>query len=217
MNSDNTKLVEPYFDLGNLLFINKNSIEDMKNAEDLHIFTQKSTQHLFAKIWDLPRKIVQDATCVTLPEIDYSLPREKPIPKQKELTKWEKFAKEKGIISKKKRSKKVWDENTKEWKPRYGYRRAIKSENDTKDWLIEIPDKADPYKDYFAEKLNIKKEKANKEEFQRLKNIARNEKNSSQLSFTPLPSSKKIKINVNSEQKYTGIGPLEEKSKEQLN
>jgi len=33
----------------------------------------------------------------------------------------------------------VWDEEAKEWKPRWGYKRA----NDkTKDWCIEVPDQA---------------------------------------------------------------------------
>ena len=53
----------------------------------------------------------------------------------------------------------------------------------------------------------------NKQEFQRLKNIARNE-NSSQLSSTPLLNSKKMKINGDREQQ--NIGPVKEKSKEQV-
>lgn len=37
-----------------------------------------------------------------------SLPREKPVPKEKALTKWEQFARDKGL-TKKKKDKKVWD------------------------------------------------------------------------------------------------------------
>ena len=33
----------------------------------------------------------------------------------------------------------MFDESTKEWKPTYGYRRG---NDDTEDWLIEIPDNA---------------------------------------------------------------------------
>ncbi|KAL7078036.1 hypothetical protein ACQ4LE_002488 [Meloidogyne hapla] len=208
-------ILDSCLDVGNLLLINKDQIDKKIDDKQLNILTQKSTQYLFDKIWSLPRKVVQDATCVMLPSTEYSLPREKPIPKPKEPTKWEKFAKEKGIISKNKRSKKVWDDTTKEWKPRFGYRRALKEENETKDWLIEIPDKADPYKDYFVERSNIKKEMANKQEFQRLKNISRNEKNSQQISSKPLLNSKKLKINGNLEP--LGLGSFEGKSKEQLN
>jgi len=37
------------------------------------------------------------------------LPREKPIPKEKELSKWEKFRIEKGMTTREKRSKMVFD------------------------------------------------------------------------------------------------------------
>lgn len=49
--------------------------------------------------------------------------RAKPIPEAKKETKWEKFAKEKGI-QKKKRARMIWDEQTNEWRPRWGYKRA---------------------------------------------------------------------------------------------
>ena len=49
------------------------------------------------------------------------LPREKPAPKAKEETRWEAFAKEKGI-KKRKRERMVWDEEKKEWAPRWGYK-----------------------------------------------------------------------------------------------
>ncbi|VDM43952.1 unnamed protein product [Toxocara canis] len=58
----------------------------------------------------------------------------------------------------------------KEWKPRYGYRRG---KDETKDWLIEIPDHKDPMVDYFAEREEAKKERVNKNELQRLRNIGR--------------------------------------------
>ncbi|KAK6036545.1 ribosome biogenesis regulatory protein [Cooperia oncophora] len=63
-----------------------------------------------------------------LPKSSFILPREKKIPEKKEPTKWRNM-----------RQKKVFDEATKEWKPTYGYRRG---NDNTKDWLIEIPDNA---------------------------------------------------------------------------
>ena len=59
------KIIEPYLDLGNLLLINKDPIDNFRNT-NLNILTQQSTQYLFNKIWSLPRKVVQDATCVTV-------------------------------------------------------------------------------------------------------------------------------------------------------
>ena len=57
------------------------------------------------------------------------------MPKPKPLTKWQQFAQSKGIV-KQKKSKFVWDEAKKEWGRRYGYKKA---NDDTKPWLIEVP------------------------------------------------------------------------------
>lgn len=57
---------------------------------------------------------------VELPMPNVVLPREKPIPKPKPLTKWEKFRLEKGITEKAKRSRMVYDPITKDWVPRFG-------------------------------------------------------------------------------------------------
>ena len=75
--------------------------------------------------------VVEDAIVVELPERDYdgpfACPREKPLPKKKAMTKWEAFAKQKGINAKKKKSRMVWCEVTKSWKPRWGYMSAKKA------------------------------------------------------------------------------------------
>ena len=61
---------------------------------------------------------------MALPHGSTSFPRSKPLPPQeKPMTKWEKFAKEKGI-KKRKRSKTVYDEQSDEWKRRHGYDKA---------------------------------------------------------------------------------------------
>jgi regulator of ribosome biosynthesis len=55
------------------------------------------------------------------------------IPKEKPLTRWEKYAKLKGI-KKQKKERMVWDEEAQEFRPRWGYKRA----NSIKDqWLVE--------------------------------------------------------------------------------
>ncbi|VDN17328.1 unnamed protein product [Gongylonema pulchrum] len=71
----------------------------------------------------------------------------------------------------------------KEWKARYGYKRA---RNETDDWLIEIPDNKDPMIDYFEERMKAKKERVNKNEMQRLRNIARSKTNISSANTAPL-------------------------------
>ena len=60
---------------------------------------------------------------VELPPPRTRLPREKPLPQPKALTRWEAYAKEKGIV-KRKRSARVWDEDAGEWRGRHGYGRV---------------------------------------------------------------------------------------------
>ena len=55
------------------------------------------------------------------------------IPKPKAETAWEKYAKIKGI-EKKKRGKMIYDEQARDWKPRWGLKRG---NTDMNDWLIE--------------------------------------------------------------------------------
>jgi len=45
-----------------------------------------------------------------------------------------------------------------------------------KDWVLEVPGNADPMEDQFAKKAEKKKEKVAKNEFQRLRNIAKAKK-----------------------------------------
>jgi regulator of ribosome biosynthesis len=55
---------------------------------------------LFNAIWELPTERVEEAVVAVLPPPSFVLPREKPAPKPKPLTKWEQYAKEKGETSK---------------------------------------------------------------------------------------------------------------------
>ena len=63
------------------------------------------------------------------------LPREKPLPKPKPPTKWERFAKAKGI-SHKKRERQEWDEERQEWVNRWG--RGGKNKEKEEQWLHEV-------------------------------------------------------------------------------
>ena len=68
------------------------------------------------------------------------MPREKPLPAEKQETKWEKFAKKKGIKDKKKgEGKMVYDEEKGEWVPKWGYKGRNKDGEG--DWLVEVDDK----------------------------------------------------------------------------
>lgn len=165
------------FDVGNLLACDRNRIElrdfrEQKKDDFLRALARDNTQLLVNEIWKQPTERVEEAIVVKLPDAATPLPREKPPPKAKPPTKWEEFAKLKGI-QKKKKTNLVWDETAKEWRRRWGYKRA---KDDTKDWLIEVPEKADPNEDQFAKRMKAKKERVAKNEFNRLKNIARAQK-----------------------------------------
>jgi len=76
--------------------------------------TRDNVQLLINKIWELPVKRVDGTIMAELPKPEYVLPRSRIIPKPRPLTKWEQFAKEKGIQTRKKsRSKLKWDEELK--------------------------------------------------------------------------------------------------------
>lgn len=80
----------------------------------LKSLTRVNVQLLINKIWDLPVERVDEVITATLPKPEYVLPRSRVIPKPKPLTKWQLFAKQKGIQTKKKgKSKLKWDEELK--------------------------------------------------------------------------------------------------------
>jgi len=90
---------------------------------------------------------------VELPGPATRLPREKPLPKPRPPTKWEAYAKSKGIV-KRKRSARVWDEEQGEWRGRHGYRRVGDPDSvavmEAKSW--ETTGAEDPFSAAAAEK-----------------------------------------------------------------
>lgn len=164
-----------------------------ENKEDYLLnLARDNTQLLFNTIWELPIERVDDVVLVKLPPPTTVIPREKPVPKAKPLTKWEQYAKTKGIV-KKKKGRMVWDETVKDWRPRWGYKRA---NDDTKDWCIEVPAGADPNEDLFAKRKTEKKERIAKNELKRLRNIARSQKlKVSELNHTPTLKESRGEVN----------------------
>ncbi|KAL1238656.1 Ribosome biogenesis regulatory protein [Trichinella spiralis] len=182
-----TRAVDPSIDLGNLLVDEQEPVDQhlMKENTEMAVMNKvrESVQLMANKLWELPTQRIEDAIVVELPAPTSRLPREKPIPKKAPPTKWEEYAKMKGI-QKRKRTRMIWDEAAQDWKPRWGYNRA---NDNTKDWLIEIPRQKDPYVDYFGERKEAKKERIAKNELRRLKNISRRVKGSSSSVLSSLP------------------------------
>eukprot|EP01122_Echinamoeba_exundans_P018020 TRINITY_DN9944_c0_g1_i1.p1 TRINITY_DN9944_c0_g1~~TRINITY_DN9944_c0_g1_i1.p1 ORF type:complete len:328 (-),score=79.69 TRINITY_DN9944_c0_g1_i1:45-1028(-) len=72
-----------------------------------------------------------------------SIPREKPVPRPKPETRWQKFARENNI-QKTKRSRNVFDEATGEYLPRWG-RGSVKKVAEDSQWVIEEKQRPDGY------------------------------------------------------------------------
>jgi regulator of ribosome biosynthesis len=183
-------------DVGNLL-ISDTRLLDFKeiktNLDDyLKQICKENTQLVVNEVFDLPIESVEDVLCAKLPKSKTISPREKPLPKARPLTKWEEYAKLKSI-NKVKKTRMVFDEVTKEYKPRFGYKRA---NDDTKDWIIEVPGNAkDVNEDFFAKRIEAKSERKNKNELQRLRNIARS-KNGKIRGIPLIPNDQPNKIEV---------------------
>ncbi|XP_064644871.1 ribosome biogenesis regulatory protein homolog [Lineus longissimus] len=170
------KDIELEIDEGNLLAIDPNPLElkllRLNRETFLKDLARDNTQLLINKLWKLPVERKEDVIVAKLPAPKTIIPREKPVPKEKKTTRWEQYAALKGIQNKKK-GRMVYDEVHKEYRPRWGYKRA---NDETKEWVIEVPQNADPYEDQFAKKKKEKTERSAKNELQRLRNIARSHK-----------------------------------------
>ncbi|PRP82986.1 ribosome biogenesis regulatory protein [Planoprotostelium fungivorum] len=148
------------YDLGNLAVFDPKPVDLKGNdeAEALRDAARDNLQLLFNKVFHLPVIPQRDGTMgvvVQLPRCSTPVPREKHIPEPKPKTKWEEFAKKKGIKKTKKDSK-VFDENTDTYRPRYGFGSA--SKDPLKDWLREVKPSDNPaYEDPFEEAENKKK------------------------------------------------------------
>merc|ERR1711974_68155 len=115
-------------------------------------------------IWDLETVKVEDAVTAKFPPPTCVLPREKPVPKPKVMTKWEKYAKEKGIVKKKKKDRMVWDDVVQKWVPQFGYKKIRVEEE--KNWMIPLKSNADPEEDPFQKLAQEKSERVAKNELQ---------------------------------------------------
>jgi regulator of ribosome biosynthesis len=146
------------------------------DVEDcLRRLARDNTQLLFNHIFDLPVRRAGASVLAKLPLPATPLPREKHVPVPKAMTRWERFAKTKDI-QKRKRSRMIWDESVKTWKPRYGYERA---NDESAEWVVELPDHgAIPAmtSDAFNDKKQSKKDRVAKNRKNQLGNVARTQK-----------------------------------------
>ena len=147
------------------------SIDDDDKESMLKENATRATQLLINKIFNCPTEQSDAGPLALLPSELFKLPREKRIPEAKPETKWEKFAREKGIKNKK-RERMIFDEELQEYRPRYGYKRANNGIEDIP--IVEIKNGQDPFADPWAEERKEKKARITKNTKQQLKNQRRN-------------------------------------------
>lgn len=172
-------------DLGHLMAFDPRPVDNIELKKNADSFLKDacsfSTQLIINKLFKLPTERVEDTLVVKLPKALIVTPREKPLPKKKPPTKWEAYAALKGI-HKTKKTRKVWDDVAKEWRPRWGMNKVG---DKTKQWLIEANRNDDPNTDLFAKRTTDKNERVAKNELQRLRNVARSTKTADGPAFTP--------------------------------
>lgn len=138
---------QPYaFDLGHLMCSDPNPLPSLQDDKEviLAATAQECAQALINQLLTacpISRSQDDGNLQITLPTPTTLLPREKPIPKEKEKTKWERFAEKKGIKGKRKEGKLVFDEAKGDWMPKYGYKG--KNRDADEDWLVEVDEKAE--------------------------------------------------------------------------
>jgi len=129
--NENIVLPNVEVDVGNLLGF---CYQEIPQGVSLIQWHRDSFQNVINDVFSLPVTKSNNGYLAELPDPTTLIPREKPFPKVKSDTKWEKFRKEKGI-QKKKRDTKIWDAETQTWKFRHGFK-SIKNRDDL-DWIIE--------------------------------------------------------------------------------
>ncbi|KAJ6145538.1 ribosome biogenesis protein (Rrs1) [Penicillium chermesinum] len=139
----------PYtFDLGNLMANDPNPLE-LPQGESLDSALQAALINQLLTTCNITSS-VDNGVLLSLPAPNTTLPRHKPLPTPKPPTKWELFARKKGIgkysskpgaalADKERRKNLVYDETTGEWVPRWGYKGKNKADQDQ--WLVEVPEK----------------------------------------------------------------------------
>ena len=126
-------------------------------------------QLLFQELETLPFEQDKQGRIVELPAEVLDIPREKPLPKPKPLTRWEKFAQEKGI-TKRKRSQMVYDEDNDTYKARHGKDR-IGEDQKKGPWLMLGSNGKGPDWDPYAARLEEKNKAKEKQSKQEQRNV----------------------------------------------
>lgn len=126
----------PYtYDLGLILAEDPNTItlDHSTLEQSLAEVARDGAQSLINQLLTTcPISSTSDGVLLSLPNPSTALPREKPIPETKTKTKWERFAEKKGIKAKTREQRRnlAYDEESGEWKRKWGYKGLNKKGED---------------------------------------------------------------------------------------
>ncbi|KAK9462377.1 ribosomal biogenesis regulatory protein [Lipomyces oligophaga] len=163
------------YDVGNLALLDPNIMDSDQFTDEtsretyLRSLARDSAQLLVNQILALPvvtggrtggSSATRDGVFVKLPEPVTQLPREKPVPVPKPLTKWEKFAKQKGISKARNTGNMIYDDEKGEWVKKWGY----KGKNHDEPWLVEVDENGEAIQDSENGKSKKKFKKPTKEQ-----------------------------------------------------
>ncbi|KAL6869653.1 Rhodanese- sulfurtransferase [Amphichorda felina] len=132
----------PYtFDLGYLVAEDPNPItlDHQSIEQSLAEVARDGAQSLINQLLTTcPLSSTKDGVLLSLPAPATRLPREKPVPQAKPPTKWERFAAKKGLKPKTREQRRnlAFDEQSGEWKRKWGYGGLNKKGQD--DPIIEV-------------------------------------------------------------------------------
>ncbi|KAF0979979.1 hypothetical protein FDP41_001132 [Naegleria fowleri] len=173
------------YDLGHLMCLDVHPIDYQQNnthdeeanhrlQQSLLESARENTQLLVNHLFQL-ENIKQEDTGLfaELPDPIFRLPREKPCPKKRELTRFEQFMAEKGlrIRGKNEREKLVYDEVHDEFRPRFGWGKANNA--DETDWIIPAKEGDEQHEDPFLARQIEKREKKKKQLKNQVTNIGK--------------------------------------------
>ncbi|KAL9647760.1 hypothetical protein ABK040_001376 [Willaertia magna] len=160
------------YDLGMLTCLDIHPIEQPITKQKLIESSRENVQFLLNKLFELEGiRSDENGLLVKLPDTKIHLPREKPVPKEKELTRWQQFMLSKGLKLKsdKNREKLVYDAVHDEFRPRAGWGKANNKEET--DWIIPAKEGDEKYEDPFLQRKIEKKERQQKLTKKQIKNI----------------------------------------------
>lgn len=142
-----------------------------KDSEFLNL-CRENIQTFVHKIFkQLPHKKTESGVIGILAPIRAAgiiIPRARPIPTKKPLSKWEKYARDKGI-RKNKKGVMLYDKVTDDWKPRYG-RKSLRRQEEERTFMIEHKTGSDVFTDPFAQQSKERRLRKAEQKMKEIKN-----------------------------------------------